>query len=178
MAYTFAISYMYQYPIDTTHGSKFACDSTLRNAKFESSLQPLAVPPSTQEQPMFDMLDTQNFTLQFDLLNTALSCMGITFYKLTDSSTISLSPLSCSQLNGAVSTTILLPDQQITLKVVLDDIQLIGGIRVGLSGSGQNNESFTLKQLNFLQPIYSPSKLTLGQSPTIKISMTKVIILL
>ncbi|CAF0719899.1 unnamed protein product [Adineta ricciae] len=175
MAYTFAISYMYQYPIETTDGSKFACDSTLRNAKFESSLQPLAVPPSTQVQPMFDMLDTQNFTLQFDLLNTVLSCMRITFYKLTDSSTISLSPLSCSQLNGTVSTTILLPDQQITIRVVFDDIQLIGGIRVGLSGSGQNNGFFTLKQLNFLQPIYSPSKLALGQSATIKISMTKVI---
>ncbi|UJR21793.1 hypothetical protein I4U23_024868 [Adineta vaga] len=175
MAYTFAISYMYQYPIETTQGSKFACDSSLRNAQFQSNLQALAVPVSTEEKPIFDLLDAQNFTLQIDLLNTVTSCIKIALYEVTDSSTTSVALLSCSNLNGTVSTTIRLSEHALTIKAVVSDIQLIGGLRVGISGAGQERDSYTLKELNFLQTFYSQSLETLSQSPIIKMALTKVI---
>jgi hypothetical protein len=74
MAYAFAISYLNQYPSEKVGPSTFACDETIRNAKFATNLQALAVPVSDVEQPMFDMLNTQNFTLYLDFINTVSSC--------------------------------------------------------------------------------------------------------
>ena len=54
------------------------------------------------------------------------------------------------------------------------DIQLIGGIRLGLSGPGSEKESYVLKELNFSQNFYSQSSATLAQKPLISMILTKV----
>ncbi|CAF1325104.1 unnamed protein product [Adineta steineri] len=175
MAYTFSISYMNQYPAEKTQGSRFSCDSTLRNAKFESSLQALAVPVPDDEQTIFDLLNDQNFTLQFDFINTAASCMTFSISEVTDVSTTALPISSCNDINGTLQTTVKLPEHAIVLQVVISDIQLIGGLRIGLLGSGVEKDTFTLQELNFLQTFYSPSSETLAQIVTIDMALTKVI---
>lgn len=174
LAYAFAISYLNQYPSEKVGPSSFACDTTIRNAKFESSLQALAVPVSDEEQIIFDMLNAQNFTLQLDFLNTAALCMKLSIAEVTDTSTTTLHLLSCSNTSGILSAKVLLTDHDIKIKATIDDVQLIGGIRVGFSGDGQTDDSYTLEELNFIQAFYSPSNQTVAQTITIDIAMTKV----
>ncbi len=175
MACAFAISYYNQYPSEKVGPSSFACDVTIRNAKFQSNLQALAVPISDEEQPIFTLLNDQNFTFQIDFVNTNFSCMKLSIYEVTDSSTIYLNLSSCSNTNGTLSAKLFLPQHAITLEVVLNDIQLVGGVRIGLSGPGQEDDSYSLQELNFIQAFYSPSSQTLGQTATIGMAITKVL---
>ncbi|CAF1380842.1 unnamed protein product [Rotaria sordida] len=175
MAYAFAILYMNQYPSEKVGASTFACDTTIRNAKFQTSLQALAVPVSDEEQPMFDLLNEQNFTLYLDFINTLSSCMSLSISEVTDSSTISMNLLSCSNLNGTLSATVFLPQHDIKVTATLNDIQLVGGIRVGLSGPSSISGSDILKELNFRQSFYSQSPRTFTQAAAIDIALTKVV---
>jgi ribosomal protein S8 len=174
MAYAFAISYLNQYPAEAVGPSNFACDVTIRNAKFDSSLQALAVPISDEEQEIFDMLNDQNFTLEFGFINTVASCQKLSFSKVSGSSTTPLNFSSCSDQNGILSASVFLPDHGITVVATIDDIQLVGGVSVGLSGPGQENDSYTLQELGFIQSFYSQSALTFAQTATIDLALTKV----
>lgn len=174
MAYGFAISYLNQYPSEDVQGSPFICDQTLRNAKFESSLQALAVPVSSEEETIFSLLNEQNFTLQIDFVNTNASCRSISLSEITDSSTVSLNMLACQDLDGILSTKVALTQHTIKIQATIDETALIGGVRVGLSGISQVNGLNTLLELNFLQVLYSPSSLTLAQTVSIDMAITKV----
>ncbi|CAF4925501.1 unnamed protein product, partial [Rotaria socialis] len=57
---------MRQYPIETSSDSYFACDTTIRNAKFQTGLQSLAIPFAKPDQQMFDLLDNQTLILNVD----------------------------------------------------------------------------------------------------------------
>ena len=173
MAYGFAISYMNQYPAEKVGPSEFACDTTLRNAKFQSSLQSLAVPISDAEQPMFNMLLQQNFTMNIEFLNTVAICGSISVKEVTESSPITL-PTSCSVANGVLSLSIPLPEHWLRIAILIDDIEPIGGIRLGLSGSGQTNGLHNLQQLDFREVFQDASKSTLSQEATIHLTLTKV----
>jgi hypothetical protein len=119
-------------------------------------------------------LNEQNFTFQIEFINTNFSCMELSISEVTDSSTIALKLLSCSNINGTLSASVFLPQHAITIQAVLNDIQLVGGIRIGLSGPGQENGSYLLQELNFIQSFYSPSAQTLAQQATIGMALTKV----
>lgn len=73
-AFWFGSVYINQYPIETSADSNFACDQSLRNAKFSSSLQLLALIKSEEEKPIFDLLDQQNWTLSIDFIQTGFQC--------------------------------------------------------------------------------------------------------
>ena len=76
-ACVFSFQYVKQYPIETASPSYFACDTTIRNAKFETNVQSLAIPIAEEEQQMFDLLDDQEFTLSVDFINTMIGCDAI-----------------------------------------------------------------------------------------------------
>ena len=141
MAYNFAVSYLYQYPAEKVGPSSFACDETIRNANFDSKLKALAVPVSEIEQPIFDMLDDQTFTLHVDFINTAIPCSKVSLWEVVESVTDALSDASCSAAGGTVSMRAVLDQHTITVRAVVEDIQLVGGVRVGLSGVGQETKS-------------------------------------
>ena len=48
--YAFSNHYYKQYPIETTSDSHFACEESLRNAKFQTSTQSLAIPFTEAEK--------------------------------------------------------------------------------------------------------------------------------
>jgi ribosomal protein S8 len=174
MAYAFALSYLNQYPSEEVGPSTFACDSTIRNAQFDSRLQALAVPVSEEEQTIFDLLNNQNFTLEIDFVNTVASCTTLSISEVTDSATTSLQLLSCSDTNGTLSAKVFLPQHDIKIVATVNGIELVGGIRLGLSGPGQENGLQTLKELNFLQTFYSSWPGTVAQAPSISMTLTKV----
>ncbi|CAF1327350.1 unnamed protein product [Didymodactylos carnosus] len=171
-AYTFSNAYFMQYPIETVGPSNFACDRTTRNAKFETSLQSLAVPLTKEEQEMFDLLDNQQFMLNVDFVNTVFSCDdGITAFVLLGSSWQALSIISCLNFNYILSISVALPYKGITVRFVLPYIYTIGGLRVGLSGRGKAE---TLKNLEFYQSFNSSGKM-LAHNVEVTMQITKVI---
>lgn len=176
--YTFSANFYQQYPIENVGPSTFACDETIRNAQFESSLQSLAVPISKEEQPMFDLLNNQDFSMHFELLNTFAMCDNLSASQIFGSSTESLNISDCENSDGILSATIdLRTYHALTIQWTLNDIQLIGAVRVGLSGSEAESGACTLKELNFSQTFYDTTNGgTLAQTVTINLQLTKVII--
>ena len=174
MAYNFAMSYLKQYPAEKVGPSSFACDETIRNAKFESSVKALAVPVSEVEKPIFVALGKQAFTLQLDFINTAMSCANVSIVEVIESMSVPLSEVTCVAINGTVSISSLLPQHVITVRAVLDDIQLVGGLKIGLSGLEAVTEQYTLQELNFHEAFVSDTPGTLAQQAKIQLAMTKV----
>ena len=174
MAYNFAVSYLKQYPAEKVGPSSFACDDTIRNAKFESTLKALAVPVSEVEEPIFEALTKQKFTLKLELINTAVPCTKISIVEVAEAFTYALSDVKCSEAKGTASMSVGLPQHIINLRVVINDIQLVGGLRVGLSGPGEEKELHTLQELNFNQAFFSDTAETLAQQAAIQLTVTKV----
>ena len=174
MAYNFALSYLNQYPSEKVGPSSFACDETIRNAKFESSLRALAVPVSDVEEPIFNALAEQQFTLHLDFINTAMPCTALSIVEVIESYTSPLSSVKCANATGILSASVVLPHHTMTVRAVLGDIQMVGGLRVGITGPGLDNDSYTLHKLNFRKAFYSVSADTLAQQATIQLGMTKV----
>ena len=174
MAYNFALSYLNQYPSEKVGPSTFACDETIRNAKFESSLKALGVPVSEVETPMFVALVEQEFTVQFDFINTAMSCAALSIVEVIESSTALLPNMSCRNDGGILSARVALPQHAITVRAVLSGIVPVGGLRVGMTGPGQAKDMYTLQALNFSEAFFSASGRTLSQQATVQMSLTKV----
>jgi hypothetical protein len=174
MAYRFAVSYLNQYPAESVEPSWFACDETIRNAKFDSKLQAVAVPVSKAERPIFDALSKQEFTLHLALINTAISCTKVSIVGIIQSLTYQLPGVTCTETNGTVSICVALPQHAITVRAILNDIQLVGGVRVGLFSPGQVTEQYTLQELNFNETFFSDDDETFSQQSTIKLALTKV----
>ena len=174
MAYRFALSYVSQYPAEKVGPSSFACDETIRNAKFDSSLEALSVPISDIERPMFAALNKQTFTVHVDFINTAASCAIVSIVEVIESFTYTLPNVWCEATNGIVSIRAVLPQHTITVRAILNDIQLVGAVRVGLSGPEQKTQLYTLHELNFNRAFFSSAAKTLAQQPTIQLEITKV----
>jgi hypothetical protein len=140
-AYSFSNAYFHQYPIEkVTHNSSFACDVTIRNAKFSTTMQkmPESSYSTKQNQPMFDLLNSQTFYLRIDLVQTAFTCQdSLAVYGLSDNqlSPLTISTCETSYNESILSLTVLLPAHAITVKLMLPGTRTVGAIRVGLIGS-------------------------------------------
>ena len=174
MAFRFALSYLAQYPAEKVGPSSFACDETIRNSKFDSRLRPLSVPVPETEQPVLDLLDEQIFTLHLAFINTATSCEAVSIVEMIESVTHALPDVLCNATNGTVTIRAALPQHKITVQAILNDIQLVGGVRLGLSGPGQETELHTLHELNFNRALFGVAAGTLAQQSSIKVALTKV----
>ena len=174
MAYRFALYFLNQYPAENVGPSWFACDETIRNANFDSKLHAVAVPVSEAESPIFDALSKQKFTLHLDFINTAISCKKVSIVGIIETFILSLPDVTCTERNGTVSIRAALPQHTIIVRAILNDVQLVGGVRVGLFGPGQVTEQYTLRELNFNETFVSDYGETFSQQSTIKMVLTKV----
>ncbi|CAM4820621.1 unnamed protein product [Rotaria magnacalcarata] len=173
--YVFANNFMFQYPAANDGNRNFACDVTLRNALFDTSLKSLAIPPSSEEQDMFDLLNNQQWTLNVNLINTAINCSSISPYEIIGTSSIALiSPATCNSVDSVVKTTIVLSNHVEQLQIVINDINVIGGIAVGLTGPGSTAGSKSTQQMNFIQAFYNTNE-TLAQSIPITLQLIMAI---
>jgi hypothetical protein len=175
MAYVFAISFMNQYPAEITDPLNFACDTSLRNAKFDTKIQAKVVPICANEQTIFEMLDAQIFTLNLDFLSTKLTCRELAIEHLINGMVESLQQRSCVYSSGVLSVSIDMPDHAAKVRIVFDEMQLIGGVRIGLNGSRQQQGMNTVQELNFRRSFYSTEKRTLAPYASIHIDITKVV---
>jgi hypothetical protein len=173
-AYAFSNAYLKQYPIETSSPSYFACDKSMRNAKFRTNVQSLAIPLTNKEQEMFDLLDNQNLTLNLDFINTLVNCDSASIAAQFGLTWETIDWLNCSNVNSTLTLSIPLPYQQISVQVFLADTKTIGGLRVGLSGPGQKKERYTLKDLQFYESFWKNGHI-LSEALLVAIALTKVI---
>ncbi|CAF4245356.1 unnamed protein product, partial [Rotaria magnacalcarata] len=171
--YVFANNFVFQYPAASVGSSNFACDVTLRNTLFDTSLKSLAIPPSSEEQDMFDLLNNQQWTLHVNLINTAINCSSISPYEIIGTSSIALSLVTCKSVDSVVKTTIVFSNHVEQLQIVLNDINVIGSIAVGLTGLGSTVGSKSAQQINFIQAFYNTNE-TLVQSIPITLQLIMV----
>ncbi|CAM4911287.1 unnamed protein product [Rotaria socialis] len=183
-ACTFSNAYLSQYPIEhVTKNSSFACDTTLRNAKFSTTMQNTwnSRRPQDESQLIFDLLNSQPFTLNIDLVQTAFTCQD-SFYvqRITTYTTIQF-PIAWCQTNynnTTLSLAIVLPVHTISVQLILPGVKTIGAIRVGLSGPSAVEEDgrYTLMELNFASTFTSSSlDQVLAQSTVFPIQLTQIV---
>lgn len=124
-------------PIETAGPSTYTCDTTLRNAKFSSSLQSLSTSVSERMQGIIYLLGNQLANLNVAFINTINNCTSDKF-TLTSFSDANFLPISLNP-----SCNVILPFKLITLQFTLSSINTVGGLRVGLNAPG-NKESITV----------------------------------
>ncbi|CAF1203378.1 unnamed protein product [Rotaria sordida] len=173
-AYAFSNAYYKQYPIETSTDAYFACDLSTRNAKFQSSLQTLGIPPSKTEKKMFDLLNEQKFSLNIEFINTLINCDVISIQALYGTIWSTIRWSNCQNNNSILYLSIPLPFQHISVQITLDQIQTIGALRIGLSGDKHEEELYKLKELNFYGS-FSKNGSVLAQTLPISLVLTKVI---
>ena len=137
-------------------------------------MKALAVPAANVEKPILNALDQQKFTLHLDLVNTALPCIKVSILEVVGPFTYPLSNVSCTVAKGIVSIRAPLPQHRITVRAFLDDIALVGGVRVGLFGHEEVTDMYTLQELSFNRAIFSDAGKTLDHEGRIKMELTKV----
>ncbi|CAF1304108.1 unnamed protein product [Adineta steineri] len=179
-AYTFSNSYFHRYPIEEINeNADFACDQTLTNAQFSSGLMSIGIPPDPTEEPIFNLLNSQIFTLNIDFINTVFNCTDILVTQIKDKSL----PMNINSCNDTLSTTslsLILPSHDINIQIQLSGIHTIGALRISLQGSSQDmtnetlNAIYTLSQLLFAQTL-SMNDQMLTQQVSCSLQITKVI---
>jgi len=179
-AYTFSDSYFYRYPIEKITGNaNFACDQTLANAQFSSSLMSIGVPPTDDEAPIFELLDAQPLTLNVDFINTLFTCTDISVLQIKDIN-LPMSISSCTDHGSSLSISLLLPSHSISLQVLLTGTNTIGGVRIGLQAPGVDTENetlnaaYSLKDLVFAQVLLLSNRV-LTQQPSCTLQLTSLI---
>ena len=177
MGIWFTAVYLSQYPYETASNPNFAC-GTQYNAKFSSELRSVALPADDSFSTMYDMLSEQTLTLGLDVINTNVTCDGVAVAVVTSVNT-PVSALTCmSNVPGSISITTELPSHTSTLGFTLSGAQLVGALRLSISGpSLQSVESNALQNQ---KAVYASSSLqsvgaTLQKSTEMSVTLTKVI---
>ena len=172
--YAFSAKFLKQYPIETASDSHFACDVSLRNAQFETSIQSSSIPAAKLEQTMIDLLDNQSFTLNVAFVNTLMKCDVVSLQALYGTTWTPIRYIDCYNNNSVLSISIALKYQKISVQIFLADVQSIGGLRVGLYGSPTKLKQHDRKALDFHQG-FGKSGEILAQNLPILLELTKVI---
>jgi fumarate reductase subunit D len=171
----FSASFVQQYPVENVGDSYFACDLTIRNAKFFTAVQSLGTPPTTEEQPIFDMMNSQSFIFNIDFVQTAFNCTAVSVYntRLTIPTSV---PFTCAtqSISNIISISVNLTSVNNNLQINLSGILPIGALRIGMAAPEQMENEYLVRQLNFLQPFYANNCILAPQS-TFSLELTKVI---
>ena len=174
-SYAFSNAYLKQYPIEGSSPSYFACDTSLRNAKFETNVQSLSIPFTEAEKEMFYLLNQQNFTLHVDFVNTLITCDVISIQALFGLIWSTIRWLDCNNTNSILTLSILLPYQHISVRILLSDAKTIGGLRIGLSSPGHAKIlNYVLEELHFYQS-FSKVGYLLSKTLPVTVDITKII---
>ncbi|CAF0830532.1 unnamed protein product [Adineta steineri] len=166
------------YPAETSDDAYFACDSSLRNAQFSSGLQLLTTIKSDDEQPIFDMLDSQNFTLEINFVQTGFTCNDVFAQTNFGSYAVFFSLTNCilQPDNATLTVSISMPYHLMNIQLNLTGQSYIGGVYICLMGdnSTSNDSLNTVQQLKFCQ-LFSTDNQTISQNTEISFILTKTI---
>ncbi|UJR17883.1 hypothetical protein I4U23_004782 [Adineta vaga] len=173
----FAEDYINLYPIETSSSPQASCDQTMRNAVFDNALQLPLSNTDGSRWAIFDMLDSQQFTMAIDFINTAASCQNITVQQNRPGvNYLKLGNVSCEIQpdNVTVSASFPLPSHQLTVQVNVSGSYSIGGFRLCLRGSGLVDGVNTLQKLDMCKLFFTENE-TLSRTATISVVLVKVV---
>lgn len=178
-AYTFSHLFLNQYPADDSLSFPLACDTSISNAKFDSSVQSLSMLHPRQEQPIFDLLNEQVLTLTVDFVNTQMQCSDVKTIEIVHGKPKSI-PSTCTVDRMILTVSTVLHSHTMSVVFEFDAVQSIGGLRLGLEGPEEEREDhtvegrYTVRELKFIQPVFMYNR-TLVSDPIIDILLTRVI---
>ncbi|CAF2088611.1 unnamed protein product, partial [Rotaria magnacalcarata] len=166
-----------------TSDSSFACDVTLRNAKFSTTMQMTSTSQNStkQNQVIFNMLNAQSITLNVDLIQTAFICNDSLIVQRVAGSKLTQLPISAceaSHNDSILSLVIALPTQEIGIQLTLPGSRTVGAIRLGLSGPSMmsTDKRSTLLDLNFSSAfVSSSSDESLAPTTSFGIKLTAIV---
>ncbi|CAF1681759.1 unnamed protein product, partial [Adineta ricciae] len=173
----FSVLFYHQYPIETSDDSWFACDVSIRNAQFSTTVQLLGTPPNSEEEPIFEMLNNQTFILNIRFVNTLLTCASVTIYNMRLTIPATIVPASCTSPTSnstILSISIALTSLNDNLKIVLSGVLPIGAITISMTAPSSEEDAYHLRELNFTQSYYGNGRMIAPDS-TITMQLTKVI---
>ncbi|CAF1266557.1 unnamed protein product [Rotaria magnacalcarata] len=173
-AYAFSNGYFKEYPIESVSDFYLACDTSMRNAKFQTGLQPLGIAHDDSEKEMLYLLDGQSFTLNVAFLNTLIDCDVISIQALFGTTWLTTRWSSCANINSVLSLSIPLPSQKTSIEISIDDIGTIGALRIGLSGPTKEEDLHYLRELNAYQS-FSQNGSALAHTLAVSLTTTKII---
>ena len=177
MGIWFTATYISQYPFETASNPNFAC-GTQYNAKFSSELRSVALPADESFSTMYDMLSEQTLTLGLDVVNSNMTCDGVAVAVITSVST-PVSAFTCMvNVPGTISIATELPSHTSTLGFTLSGAQLVGAVRLSISGPARQMVGNGAVQNQ--KAVYASSSLqslghTLQKQTDMTITLTKVI---
>lgn len=169
----FSSDFINQYPIEESSDTTFACDPTLRNAKFFTSMQSLGTPPLESVQPIFNMLNSQPFTLNVEFLNTAFEADQLSVSQVLGSILLNL-PRVANNTGGILYVSTNLTSHVTIIAFNLSGTASIGGFRIGLTGSEMKDKDYHVRALDFSYA-FNYSNRTATQDPIVTIQLIKLI---
>ncbi|UJR13173.1 hypothetical protein I4U23_000196 [Adineta vaga] len=174
----FGSVYIKQYPIEKADDTFFTCDTSLKNAKFSSTLHLLALLKAPEEKVIFQLLDQQNWTLVVDFIQTGFTCEDIIVQGNIESYQIILPIAKCFLQSDNATRTLVIPlkTHLINVQFNLTGNSYIGASRICVLGPSMNHSasySF-VQQLSFCQMISNDDE-TISQRTNVKLDFTKVI---
>ena len=178
-SYIFSSAFLNQYPIETASPSTFACDTTIRNAQFETNLQSLATALSDDEQQMFNMLDEQQFILTIDFINTQLTCKDVSISQIIHANPKAIS-FNCTYDRSMLSLSTALESHILSMTYDFVHAKPIGGFRIRLYGEQKQTSdtlgksSYLVRELDYNQPFLLNNH-TLAYDPSVEIRLTRII---
>lgn len=172
-AYLFSSDFINQYPIEESPGATYACDPTLRNANFFTSMQSLGTPPLESARPIFDMLDSQPFAINIEFLNTAFEEDDLSVSQVLGSILLNL-PRVTNSSDGILNVTTNLTSHVTVIAFNLSGVASVGGFRIGLSGPEMKEKNYHVKALDFSYA-FNYSNRTATQDPMVTIQLIKLI---
>ena len=176
-AFLFSNEYVSLYPIEEAHDPSMACNSDLRNAKFDTSLKLLSATRANEDQIIFDMLDNQPFVLVIYFVNTNFDCDQLSILEGTGQNLHEpISEMTCERSSSLeVIHTSIPSSHEVTFRYKIHHFAPIGGLYICLEGSAnRSNDGLNiLRETHFCKWIAQENQ-TIGHMPEILLLNTKV----
>jgi hypothetical protein len=137
-------------------------------------MQSLGIPVLEEEQPLFDMLDNQPFTLNVAFINTDFSAQSLDVSQVMGSILLDLPRTTTIVMDGLLAVSTNLTSHSTTINFNVSSNSAVGGLRVGLSGPSMTNANYFVQELNFSYA-FNHSNRTTTQDPLITIQLIKLI---
>ena len=174
----FSLAYLQLYPIETSSDFLASCRAPQYNSNFDNGLQlPLSDPNGTS-WAIFDMLDSQPFTLFVDVINSPVQCTDIRIQQ----NRRSLLPVSLPTRNCTLSSSNLTgyfsfdpPAHTTTVQVDIIGPYFIGALRFCIRGPSDIKDKVNiLHELDVCTLFYTANQ-TIGLSTDFTVKLIKVV---
>jgi hypothetical protein len=136
-------------------------------------MQSLGTPFLEEEQPIFNMLDNQSFTLNVAFINTGFTDQNLIVSQVLGSILVDL-PRTTEVTNGILAISTNLTSHTTTIQFNVSSNAAVGALRVGLTGPSISNGNYYVKELNF-SSVWNYTNRTATQNPQITIQLIKLI---